>query len=73
VPSFPDEPVFCEIFRWPQAVHLCSPGQITAVQKLNAALREYKGLHLAGEYFGMPSVEAAIYSGAKAAEKVLAG
>ncbi len=70
-PDFPTEPIFCEIFRWPQAVCLSGPGQIAAVQKLRIALREYRGLHMAGEYFGMPSVEAAINSGVKAAEGVL--
>ena len=73
VPAFPDEPIFCEIFRWPEAVCLSSPGQITAVQKLKVGLREFKRLHLVGEYFGMPSVEAALNSGVKAAEKVLRG
>ena len=71
IPTFPDEPIFCEIFRWPEAVCLSSPGQITAVQRLKVAAREYKGLHLVGEYFGMPSVEAAINSGMKAAERIL--
>jgi protoporphyrinogen oxidase len=73
VPQFPDEPIFCEIFKWPQAVCLSSPGQITAVQKLKVGMREFKGLHLAGEYFGMPSVEAALNSGVKAANRVLKG
>ncbi|MHB8894434.1 MAG: protoporphyrinogen/coproporphyrinogen oxidase [Candidatus Geothermincolia bacterium] len=73
VPQFPDEPIFCEIFRWPEAVCLSSPGQITAVQKLKVGMREFKGLHLAGEYFGMPSVEAALTSGVNAAGKVLRG
>lgn len=71
VPQFPDEPMFTEIFRWPQAVCLSGPGQITSVQKLKVGLREYKGLELAGEYFGMPSVEAALNSGVKAADRLL--
>jgi protoporphyrinogen/coproporphyrinogen III oxidase len=71
VPAFPDEPIFCEIFRWPQAVCLSIPGQITSVQKMKVALREYRSLHLVGEYFGMPSVEGSLNSGVKAAEKVL--
>jgi protoporphyrinogen oxidase len=72
IPGFPDEPLFREIFRWPQAVCLSSPGQIAAVKRLKAGLGEYRGLHLAGEYLGMPSVEAAIYTGVRAAERVLA-
>ena len=70
LPAFPD-PLFCEIFRWPKAVCLSRPGQIRDVQKLRVALRDYSGLHLAGEYFGMPSVEAALNSGVKAAERLL--
>jgi hypothetical protein len=42
------------------------------VQKLKIGLRDFEGLHLVGEYFGMPSVEAALHSGVKAAKKVLA-
>jgi protoporphyrinogen/coproporphyrinogen III oxidase len=70
VPTFPD-PLFCEIFRWPQAVCLSRPGQIRDVQKLKVALRDYRGLYLAGEYFAMPSVEGALTSGVKAAERLL--
>lgn len=70
VPSFPD-PQFCEVFRWPEAVCLSRPGQIRDVQELKVAMRDYSGLHLAGEYFGMPSVEAALTSGVKAAERLL--
>lgn len=71
-PGFPD-PDFCEIFRWPEAVFLAGPGDISRVQSVKQAVREYGGLHLAGEYLGIASVEAAINSGVKAAEGVLAG
>lgn len=71
VPRFPDEPIFCEIFRWPEAVCLSSPGQITAVRRMKVALRPYEGLHLTGEYFGMPSVEGALHSGVQAAERII--
>ena len=70
-PSFP-EPLFTEIFRWPEAVCLCMPGQIGAVQKLKVALREYEGLHLTGEYMGLPSMEAALHFGVQSGERVLA-
>lgn len=72
VPRFP-EPLFTEIFRWPEAVCLTSPGQTAAMQRVKAALREYKGLHLAGEYFGMGSVEAAVFSGTGAATRAVRG
>ncbi len=71
IPQFPDEPIFTEIFRWPKALCLASPGHITSVQRLKIALRDYDGLHLAGEYLGMPSVEASINSGVKAARRIL--
>ncbi len=71
VPQFPDEPLFCEIFKWPEAVCLSVPGQITSVQKLRVGMREYPGLQLIGEYHGMPSVEAALHSGVKAANRVI--
>lgn len=73
VPQFPDEPLFCEIFRWPQAVCLSSPGQVTAIQKLKEALADFDGLQMAGEYMGFGSVEAALTYGVQAAERVLAG
>jgi len=71
VPQFPDEPIFKDIYRWKEAVCLSGPGQITAIQKLKVGMRDFKGLHLVGEYFGMPSVEASLNSGVKAAEKVV--
>lgn len=71
LPSFPPEPLFCEIFRWPKAVCLSSPGQIAAVQHLKSALPGYRGLYLAGEYMGMPSVEAAVHFGVQAAERII--
>ncbi len=71
-PGFP-EPEFCEIFRWPEAVYLAAPGDIRRVQAVKIGLREYKGLHLAGEYLGIASVEAAVNSGVKAAERLLSG
>lgn len=71
LPEYPDEPIFTEIFKWPEAVCLSTTGQITAVQRMKAELRDFSGLHLAGEYFAMPSVEGALTTGVKAAEKVL--
>lgn len=71
-PAFPQEPIFCEVFRWPEALCLAAPGHIASVARLETAVREYGGLHLAGEYFGTPSAEAAISSGMRAAERLLA-
>lgn len=71
-PAVPDEPLFCEIFRWPEALCLAAPGHIAAVGRLQAEIRGYSGLHLAGEHFGTPSAEAAMHSGVRASERVLA-
>lgn len=70
-PAVPDKPLFCEIFRWPEALCLASPGHIASIAGLEEAIRGYRGLYLAGEYFGTPSAEAAIHSGVRAAEQVL--
>jgi oxygen-dependent protoporphyrinogen oxidase len=70
-PSFPDEPLFCETFAWPEALCLAGPGHFANVLGLKEAVRSYRGLHLAGEYFGTPSMEAAIHSGMRAAETIL--
>jgi protoporphyrinogen oxidase len=70
VPSFPDQ-LFCEIFRWPEAVCLPGPGQARNLQQVKVGLREYPGLYLAGEYFGVSSVEAALNSGVRMADRVL--
>lgn len=71
IPQFPDEQIFAEVHRWKEAVCLSSPSHITSIQKLKAGLRDYGGLELAGDYLGMPSVEAAVYSGVKAARRTL--
>jgi protoporphyrinogen oxidase len=70
-PSVPDEPLFAEVFRWDEALCLASPGHIDAVRRVMSAVRDYVGLHLAGEYCGTPSAEAAVHSGMHAASQVL--
>jgi protoporphyrinogen oxidase len=67
------DPLFCEIFRWDEALCLASPGHIATVSKIKSAVRGYRGLYLAGEYCGTPSAEAAISSGLSAAARVLGG
>lgn len=70
-PSFPDEPLFTETFAWPEALCLARPGHFADVSAMREALADYEGLHLAGEYFGVPSVEAAVHSGMGAARQIL--
>ncbi|MBU1671347.1 MAG: FAD-dependent oxidoreductase [Actinobacteria bacterium] len=70
-PSFPEEPLFCETFYWPEALCLAGPGHFARMEALKESVRGFEGLHLAGEYLGIPSMEAAIDSGMRAAEAVL--
>lgn len=72
-PAMPDRPFFSEIRRWKEAVCLPPPGALGGIAAMKKeGLKEVRGLHLAGEYMYMPSVEAALRSGLDAAEAVLA-
>lgn len=71
-PSPPADPVFGEIRRWEEAVCLAPPGMLRDISRLQRAIREeVRGLHLAGEYTYMPSVEGALRSGLDAAEAAM--
>ncbi len=71
-PSFPGGALFVRVFNWPEALCLAGPGHFAAMGGLRERVGESHGLHLAGEYLGVPSAEAAVYTGMKAAERVLA-
>ncbi len=71
LPSFGEERIFSEVVRWEEAVCLSPPGKIVAAKRAAEAAQGYRGLYLAGEFMGMPSVEAALASGIKAAGDVL--
>lgn len=71
LPLYTDEQIFCEIVKWEEAVCLSPPGKIAAVARLAREIEKYNGLYIAGEFMGMPSVEAAVASGVKAAENIL--
>ncbi len=71
LPSFSDDQIFCDIVKWEEAVCLSPPGKIAAVARLIKEIEKYRGLYIAGEFMGMPSVEAALASGIKAAESIL--
>ncbi len=74
IPSMPREPLFSEVYRWEEAVCLCPPGMLRAVEELKRrGLEEVRGLRLAGEYLFMPSVDGALRSGVDAAESLLRG
>ncbi len=71
-PHMPSEPLFAEIRRWREAVCLSPPGMLGAVLEMRGRGKgEVRGLHLAGEYMYMPSVEAALRSGLDAASAAL--
>ncbi len=71
-PAAIERPLFREIYRWEEAVCLSPPGMLRAVKGMKETPAEsIKGLHLAGEYLYMPSVEGALRSGLDAAETVL--
>jgi protoporphyrinogen/coproporphyrinogen III oxidase len=74
IPTMPDEPFFSEIYRWDEAVCLSPPGMLRQIYDMKRAhCRDVKGLHLAGEYLNMPSVDGALRSGIDAAEAALRG
>lgn len=71
-PHMPSVPLFAVIRRWREAVCLSPPGMLGAVLEMRRRGKgEVRGLHLAGEYMYMPSVEAALRSGLDAASAAL--
>lgn len=73
VPQMPREPLFARVHRWPEAVCLSPGGTMTALDRMRRErLRGVNGLFLAGDYMGVPSVNAALRSGLDAAGAVAA-
>jgi len=71
-PSPPPDPLFRVVHRWEEAVCLPPPGTLRQLRRLARELPQtVRGLHLAGEYLYMPSVEGALRSGMDAADEVL--
>ena len=66
-------PLFVTIKRWNEAVCLSPPGMMSAIRQMKTHTIPVKGLHLAGEYMYMPSVDGALKSGMDAAEKIING
>ena len=74
IPSMPSEPLFCEVYRWDEAVCLSPPGMLKTINRMKREnYRDVKGLFLAGEYMFMPSVDGALRSGIDAAEAAMRG
>lgn len=70
-PAMPAEPLFGLVHRWSEAVSLAPGGTMTALDRLRRSRFEgARGLFLAGDYMGVPSVNGALRSGLNAAEAV---
>lgn len=71
-PHMPSKPLFSHVQMWPEATCLALGGTMTALDRLRR--QDYGGIHglcFAGDYLGVPSVNAALRSGLDAAEAVL--
>ena len=71
LPDFPDDPLFWQVQRWPHSVCLFGPGQAHALNAFKKEVQSIKGLHFAGDYTKIPSVEGALCSGREAALEIL--
>ena len=68
LPAMPAEPLFTRVYRWDEAGCLVPGGAMTALHEVRRELpRHVQGLHLAGEYMGVPSTNGALRSGVDAA------
>ncbi len=68
IPQMTQEPLFARVHRWPQAMCLAPAGTMTQLNEMR--LEGYggaNGLFLAGDYMGVPSMNAALKSGLDAA------
>ncbi|MCY4285937.1 MAG: NAD(P)/FAD-dependent oxidoreductase [Thiotrichales bacterium] len=68
LPAMTAEPLFTHVHRWPEAGCLAPGGAMKALHELRRQLpRRVRGLHLAGDYMGIPSANGALRSGVDAA------
>lgn len=67
-PAMSREPLFIRVHRWDEAVCLAPGGMMSALHRMRRQeLDGVKGLFLAGEYMGVPSINGALRSGLDAA------
>jgi len=65
-----EEPVFCQIARWPRSMAQYTVGHQAKVAQIESRLRDLPGLHLAGNaYYGI-GIPDCIRSGKQAAERI---
>ncbi|MCY3880193.1 MAG: NAD(P)/FAD-dependent oxidoreductase [Rhodobacteraceae bacterium] len=71
LPEMQERPLFAHTHRWHEAACLMPGGSMTALHKLRqAASGNVRALSFAGDYMGVPSIEAAIRSGLDAATAI---
>jgi protoporphyrinogen/coproporphyrinogen III oxidase len=71
VPSFSASIRFTRVARWPLSVCLCGAEHASAVRSFRRSAAALDGLHFAGEFLGVPSLESALSSGLSAAHEIL--
>ena len=70
-PEMSRDPLFAHVHRWREAVGLAAGGVLTELERLRRRkLDGANGLFLAGDYIGVPTVNAALRSGLDAAAAV---
>jgi protoporphyrinogen oxidase len=70
LPQFPDAPLFCQVQRWHHSVCLFGPGYGQKLKEFQAQVQGIQGLHFAGDFIKIPSLEGALRSGQEVAEKI---
>ncbi len=69
LPAYP-KPQFTRIIRRPKAMVLSAPGYQRQLADFNHSIRHIKGLHLISDYQSNPLIEASVYLGQQAAQRI---
>jgi protoporphyrinogen oxidase len=72
LPELKESFLFSQITRWPQAGSLAGPGYYRVVREIVARLEPDLRLQLAGDFYAAGSMETAVRSGRRAAERLMA-
>lgn len=64
-----EEPEFVELFHYKKGLNIAKPGAYRQLDNLRSEMP--KGIYLAGDYFSQAGIEAAVFSGERAAEQLL--
>ena len=63
------EPLFVHLFRYKRGLSIAGPGHYSALNSLHSEMP--RGIYLAGDYFSHAGVEAAVFSGELAANRLM--